>query len=145
MEEARAVATCSSLTEWERLLALRDRPAILIFPRIDDPAFALVVRGKVGIFHLYTPIVAPAEKKRVLHQFVPVSVVHYQWSTEVQAKITSLLPQPIGLTDQLTLLAVESAVNRVVVVRQKRSAFRPHHRLTTTMSHIPTFNQVNFV
>ena len=147
MEEARAVATCSSLTEWERLMTLRDHPAILIFPRIDDPAFALAVRGQVGIFHLYTPVVAPAEQKRVLHQFVPVSIIRYQWPQAVKAKIISLLPRPIGLTDQIGVLAAESAINRVTVVRQERHAFMPPRRSNTTMphTHTPTFDQVSFV
>jgi len=113
--DKRAVAACSSTSEWERLEELKkqggDEIRILVFGKVgSDPAFDAVVRGKIAILHLLLPM-SDAEQARVIRRFLPASVLVYGWDKVVHDKLAGLLPGPIDLTKEIVQIALQVALN----------------------------------
>ena len=112
--ERRAVAMCNSLEEWRRLQSLppdTNRIAIYVFPRINDPALASAINGRVSILHQFLPILYSEELRRVERQFSPTSMTTFDWGVETSVKLRSLLPGPLELAQDIKQIVQGLAVN----------------------------------
>jgi hypothetical protein len=119
LHEARPVGSCSSLQEWKRLMNLPHPPVILVCPRIIDPAFAMTVRGRVGILHAYTPSSNSTECRRVERQFVPASIIKYVWPKNVLRAKKAFYYPGYGAAKALQELALEVSINRTAILKDQ--------------------------
>lgn len=116
-EEARVIATCSSVAEWKRLMAMPEKPSILVVPRVQDPAFQMAVRNRIAVAHIYVPASYRPEKKRVLRQLSAKANIVYDWPKAVIGRQILLRPKPINQAEELQRLAKGVCINRTEVLR----------------------------